>query len=60
MEVRNPRYTPSGTIECEINHPKYGWIPFGAMPHDPEPYGQSIYQALVRGDHGEIEPAPED
>lgn len=21
-------------IECEINHPTYGWIPFGLSPND--------------------------
>ena len=29
MEIRNPAYTAGG-IDCEINHPVYGWIPFSA------------------------------
>lgn len=28
MEVRNPIYTSFGGIDCEINHPVYGWIPY--------------------------------
>lgn len=27
-EWRNPAFTASGRIDCEINHPVYGWIPF--------------------------------
>ena len=27
MEFRNPAYNANGTIDCEINHPNYGWIP---------------------------------
>lgn len=28
MEFRNPIYTFFGGIDCEINHPVYGWIPY--------------------------------
>jgi len=27
MEFRNPTHNVFGTIDCEINHPQYGWIP---------------------------------
>lgn len=27
MEFRSPAYNGQGTIDCEINHPQYGWIP---------------------------------
>ena len=27
-EYRNPAFTASGRIDCEINHPVLGWIPF--------------------------------
>jgi len=30
MEIRNPAYTADGGIDCEINHPVYGWIPYSA------------------------------
>ncbi len=30
MQIRNPIYTSFGGIDCEINHPVYGWIPYTA------------------------------
>lgn len=30
MEIRNPVYAADGGIDCEINHPVYGWIPYSA------------------------------
>lgn len=33
-EFRNPRFTASGRIDCEINHPDYGWLPFTVDPSD--------------------------
>lgn len=46
MEIRNPVRNPDGTIDCEIHHPVYGWIPFTASPHDVEPHGRAIYALL--------------
>jgi hypothetical protein len=34
MEYRNQVYTASKSIDCELNHPVYGWIPFTADPND--------------------------
>lgn len=34
MEYRNPQKTFDVAIDCEINHPIYGWIPFTAYPDD--------------------------
>jgi hypothetical protein len=34
MQWRNPVRNAFGTIDLEINHPKYGWIPFTADPDD--------------------------
>jgi len=34
MEYRNPQKTAGVAIDCEINHPVYGWIPFTADPSD--------------------------
>ena len=36
MEFRNPAYNSFGTIDCEINHPVYGWIPTTASANDAE------------------------
>jgi hypothetical protein len=36
VEWRNPKYasTKELVIECEINHPEYGWVPFACCPND--------------------------
>ena len=31
MEYRNAKYNSFGSIDCEIKHPDYGWIPFTAI-----------------------------
>lgn len=36
MNVRNPKYSEHGSVECEVEHPVYGWIPFHAVAGDPE------------------------
>lgn len=48
MDYRNATYNRFGTIDCEINHPKFGWIPFTASPDDVEPLGQEIYARAVK------------
>lgn len=34
MEYRNARHFNNTIIDCEINHPTYGWIPFTCDPTD--------------------------
>ena len=34
MQWRNPTRNAAGTIDVEINHPRYGWIPFTADAAD--------------------------
>lgn len=34
MEYRNAKRTATAAINCEINHPVYGWIPFTAVAND--------------------------
>ena len=35
MNYRNAHYiNPNGLIDCEINHPVYGWIPYTLDPSD--------------------------
>lgn len=41
-------------INCEINHPDYGWIPFTASPNDPEEHGRNIHAACLAGEHGAV------
>jgi hypothetical protein len=45
MEFRSPIFIASGAIDCEINHPVYGWIPFTADPNDVEPIGGEVFKA---------------
>lgn len=34
MEWRSPSYNAAGSIDCEINHPVYGWVPFTVVEND--------------------------
>lgn len=47
MNVRNPTFTADGKIDCEIEHPTHGWIPFTANPNDVEQKGRDIYAAAL-------------
>lgn len=46
-EIRNPVFTYDGLIDCEVNHPEFGWIPFTANPNDPEAHGRAIFQSAL-------------
>jgi hypothetical protein len=45
MNFRNAQFTASGTIDCEIEHPEFGWVPFTADPSDVEPIGSEVFNA---------------
>lgn len=47
MQIRNMRFNQHGTIDCEIKHPQFGWIPFTASPDDTEQHGRDIYAAAL-------------
>lgn len=34
MNFRSPAFNRFGTIDCEIEHPVYGWVPFTVDPAD--------------------------
>lgn len=34
MDYRNAKRNENGSIDCEIGHPTYGWIPFTCDPFD--------------------------
>ena len=34
MNYRNAKHIANGRIDCEIEHPSYGWIPFTCDPED--------------------------
>jgi capsid protein len=44
---RNPTYNQHGTVDCEIEHPVYGWVPFTADPNDINADGRSLHAAIV-------------
>lgn len=43
MEIKNAKYSSFGDIDCEINHPKFGWIPFTASLNDSEDFGKTVF-----------------
>ena len=49
MKIRKATFNRFGTIDCEIEHPKHGWIPFTASPDDPEKLGKDIHAAAIAG-----------
>jgi NAD(P)-dependent dehydrogenase (short-subunit alcohol dehydrogenase family) len=58
--TRNPVWANAEKtlIDCEINHPTYGWIPFTASPDDVEAHGREVFAALAQGDVAEYVPPP--
>ena len=46
------------TVDMEINHPVYGWIPFTASPTDSEVLGRELHAASIAGALGTIAVAP--
>ena len=46
MEFRYPIFTEDDRVDCEINHPDYGWIPFTADPDDVEQFGRDLYAEI--------------
>lgn len=45
-------------IDCEIEHPQYGWIPFTASPNDVEQHGREIFAQLSQGVIADYVPPP--
>lgn len=53
MQIRNPIYTADGRIDCEINHQKYGWVPYTASGASTDPDEKAIFDAAF-----DVNPAP--
>lgn len=47
MPLKNPRFNADGSIDCEIEHPQYGWVPFTARADDVEAHGRAIHAAAI-------------
>lgn len=56
MNIRNAKHNADGSIDCEIQHPKHGWIPFTAAANDIEAHGRAVHAACLSGDAGEVAP----
>ena len=62
---RNPKWCKDGSsIDCEINHPKYGWVPFTCIQDDDgtEFDAAVLYQLLLEASpalYEEITPSDE-
>lgn len=54
VEWRNSAYNIFGSIDCEVKHPVYGWIPFTANENDVEEMGRGLYKKIK--DSGDIQP----
>lgn len=57
MDYRNPVYTENGCIDCEIDHPELGWLPFTADPNDVEEHGRQLFSKIIK-DGGVTEYVP--
>ena len=60
MEFRNARFNQYGTIDCEINDPQFGWIPFTASPDDIYSVGREVFEAAKDVAEPYIPPTPEE
>ena len=57
IEIRNLVYTSNlSDIDCEYNHPTFGWIPYTASETDVEKLSRDIHAAALSGEFGEISP----
>ena len=43
---RNPKWTAKDTIEVEVEHDEFGWIPFNATPDDEFAHGRELFEIL--------------
>jgi hypothetical protein len=48
FNYKNAIYNKFNTIDCEIEHPAYGWIPFTASPNDCEEHGKNLYYKITK------------
>ena len=48
INIRSARHA-GGMINCEYEHPQFGWIPFTADPSDVEQLGRDIHALALLG-----------
>lgn len=47
INIRNPQFLADGRIDCEIEHPVHGWMPFTASASDAVEHGREIHAAAL-------------
>lgn len=52
--IRNIVPLPDGRFDCEIEHPRWGWIPFTADANDVAPHGRAIHAAISQMINAEL------
>lgn len=45
--ITNPRYNEYGTIDCEVDYPGLGVIPYTATDNNPDATGKAIYDQII-------------
>ncbi|MBD3803553.1 MAG: hypothetical protein IE919_09985 [Thioclava sp.] len=59
IEIRNASFSAGGVILCEINHSKFGWIPYSANVDDQDEIGRKIHaEALLLNPAHFVESVP--
>jgi len=56
MNARNPKYNQDDSIDLELEHPTFGWIPFTASADDVSENGRLIHTKATAGEYGEVAP----
>ena len=61
MQIKNTVYASADekSIDLEIDHPDYGWIPFTATENDVEEHGRDLYARAKAGEFGPVAPYEE-
>lgn len=54
MNYRNAQYIDSTRIDCEIEHPKYGWIPYTLDPADTDNTVDNLILLASMSDNGDV------
>lgn len=58
LAAKNPYWSniDQTSIDCEIEHSVYGWIPFTASKDDSEQHGRELFERLVKDEFGPVAP----
>ena len=54
MNYRSAQYIDSTRIDCEIEHPKYGWIPYTLDPADTDTNVDNTLLLASMSDNGDV------